>query len=508
MTGCDGGVRWAVWWALGIVLLLVGDPARAGGPPRTRAPQHAHPAQPASAATADPVSPLRQLPPEVLAALQRAQVPLDAVSVVVHDATSGRRVLETNAERPTNPASLMKLLTTLAALDQLGPAWSWTTPVWINGPLRDGVLDGSLYIQGSGDPKLVIERLWLLLRQVQQLGVREIRGDIVIDQGAFVPTNGQAGDFDGEPLRPYNVRPAALMLNFRSVSYAFAPDPAAGIAVVRADPPLAGTVVERSVPLLPGPCGDWRGALKAEFEPGRTRFAGGYIAACGEQSWPLADPEPATYDARLLTELWQSMGGTLRGSVREGPAPADRAPSFEFRSLPLLDVVRDINKFSNNLMAQQLFLTLARQAAPAQPATQAGARDALRRWLSAKVGDGALDGVVVDNGSGLSRDNRVSARLLARLLTLAFDSPVMSELMSSLPISGVDGTMRRSRASPGRAHLKTGSLRDVVGRAGYVLAPSGRRLVLVALVQHANAGAARPALDGLVQWALRDTPLP
>jgi len=113
---------------------------------------------------------------------------------------------------------------------------------------------------------------------------------------------------------------------------------------------------------------------------------------------------------------------------------------------------------------------------------------------------------VIDSGSGLSREGRLSAALLARLLQLAWASPAMPELMSSLPVNGVDGTLRRSRSDAGHAHLKTGSLNGVAGIAGYVLSDSGRRYVLVAIVNHANAAAARPALDALVQWALRDAP--
>ena len=341
---------------------------------------------------------------------------------------------------------------------------------------------------------------------MQQLGVREIRGDIVLDQSAFAVPAADAAGFDGEPLRPYNVGPAALMLNLRSQIYGFVPDPAAKLARVLVEPPLADHEVDRSVPLLGGPCGDWRATLKASFEPTRTRFAGGYNAACGDLNWPVADPEPASFDARLLRGLWRDMGGTLAGSVRNGPPPPGMPSSFEFASRPLLDAVRDTNKFSNNLMAQQLFLTMALQAAPGTPATVEGARQALRAWLQARLGDEARD-IVVDNGSGLSRDNRISARALARVLVQAYDSPVMSELMSSLPISGIDGTLRRSKATAGRAHLKTGSLRDVAGIAGYVLSNSGRRYVLVAIVNHPQAGAARPALDALVQWTMRDAPL-
>jgi serine-type D-Ala-D-Ala carboxypeptidase/endopeptidase (penicillin-binding protein 4) len=476
---------------------------------------------PAKSATEAPIT--RQLPPEVLQALQRVAVPASALSAVLIEADTGHTVLSARPQQPQNPASLMKLLTTAAALDRLGPAFSWATPVWLNGPVQGGVLEGSLHIKGSGDPKLVLERVWLLLRRVQQLGVREIRGDIVLDHSAFAVPDAAPGDFDGEPLRPYNVRPGALLLNFRTVVYTFVPDTAAGVARVLVEPPLAGAAVEPSVPLAAGPCGDWRGALQANFMPtgptggqaqgaangavdGPTRFAGRYTASCGELSWPVADPQPASYDARLLEGLWREMGGQLTGQVREGPAPADRRPAFEQRSPPLAELVRDINKFSNNVMAQQLFLSLALQAHPGQAATPESARETLRQWLAERTGDIAAD-TVIDNGSGLSRDNRVSAQLLARVLLRAWDSPVMSELMSSLPISGVDGTMRRSRLSAGRAHLKTGTLRDAHGLAGYVLSNSGRRYVLVALVNHANAVAARPALEALVQWTLRDLPL-
>lgn len=445
------------------------------------------------------------LPPEAAQALQRAGVPAEGLSAVVYDLTTSRRVLQWQEQKSVNPASLAKLLTTMAALDRLGPAWAWTTPVWLAGPVKDGVLEGHLHIKGSGDPKLVLERVWLLLRRVQQFGVREIRGDIVLDNSAFVVPEADPGDFDGEPLRPYNVRPSALLFNFRSVVYTWVPDEAAGVARVLVDPALLGTQVDRTVPLVAGPCGDWRSALKATFEPGRTRFGGSYALACGEQNWPVADPQAATYDARLLETLWKEMGGQLQGVVREGAAPSDSKPTLELRSAPLAEVIRDINKFSNNLMSQQLFLTLAHQTRRNGPATPESAREVVTRWLVERTGEVGTD-VVMDNGSGLSRKGRITALRLARLLEQAHDSPVMSELMSSLPISGLDGTLRRSRATPGRAHLKTGSLRDVAAVAGYVLSNSGRRYVVVAIINHPNANAARPALDAVVQWTMRDTP--
>lgn len=446
----------------------------------------------------------RGLPAEVDAALERAKLPRDALVAVVQEVGSERSRLAWQPERPVNPASLMKLLTTGAALDLLGPAWTWSTPVWFDGSVDpvQGVLNGNLVIQGSGDPKLVLERVWLLLRRVQQLGVREIRGDIVLDRSAFPIAERHPGDFDGEPLRPQNVQPDALLLNQRSIILSFTPDPSRGVAIVSIDAPLAGVAVDATVPLAGGACDDWRAALKADAaDPARIRFAGAYPSACGERQWPLAYAEPRRYNERLLLGLWREMGGTISGVVRDGSAPL-APPAFTLTSPTLAEVVRDINKYSNNVMAQQLFLTLA--FVQRGSGTPEVAREVLSNWATARLGESAARSLVIDNGSGLSRDSRVSAQLLIRLLQSAWASPTMPEAISSLPVIGVDGTMRRTKALLGRAHLKSGSLRDVAALAGVVLSERGRRYVVVAIVNHPNAGAARPALEALVQWVASD----
>ena len=424
--------------------------------------------------------------------------------MIVQEAGGPRTLLAHEHRQLRNPASLIKLLTTYAALDQLGPAWTWSTPVALHGTLADGVLDGHVHLRGSGDPKLVLEQMWLLLRRLQAAGVREVRGDFVLDRSAFAPAEGSAADFDGDATRPYNVRADAFMVNFKAVVYTFVPDLARGVARVVAEPELgAPAPAPVTVPLASGPCEDWRAGLKAAPAEAGYRFTGRYPAACGELVWALADPDPARYAARVIETMWREMGGRLTGSVREGSAPEGARPLFEHRSEPLAQVVRDINKHSSNVMSQQLFLTLALQRDPKVPASAEGAREALRRWATERLGE-PPEGFVLDNGSGLSRTTRVTAQWLARLLQHAWASPAMPELMASLPVSGTDGTLRRSRASAGRAHLKTGSLRDAAGVAGYVLSDSGRRYVVVALLNHAQAPAARPALDAIVQWAIRD----
>ncbi|MEP7301309.1 MAG: D-alanyl-D-alanine carboxypeptidase/D-alanyl-D-alanine-endopeptidase [Caldimonas sp.] len=478
---CLGSIALALAWAM-----ASGAAAARGAVPAVAAP--------------------RALPAEVEASLLHVGVPREAMVVWVEEVGAARPRLVWQPDRAANPASLMKLVTTYAGLELLGPAYTWATPVWLQGTIgSDGVLTGNLVIKGTGDPKLVLERLWLLMRRVQQAGVREIRGDIVVDRSTFSAAEASPADFDGEPLRPYNAGADALLLNYRSVLLTITPDPARGIATVSVDPPLAGVRADSTVPLVGGPCDDWRGVLKGEFtDPARLSLRGAFQAACGEKVWPVAYADPKSYSERALIGMWQELGGRISGGYREGSAPTTPA-SFELRSPALAEVVRDINKLSNNVMAQQLFLTLG--ATQRGAGTPEASREVVRQWLRGRTGSGSA-GSVIANGSGLSRDSRLSARTFGRLLQAAWASPVMPELMSSLPVAGVDGTLRRYKGGPGRAHLKTGSLRDVVGIAGYVLGDSGRRYVVVAIVNHPKADATRPALEALVEWTADDTSLP
>ncbi len=458
------------------------------------------------------------LPPEVDAALNRAKVPRDAISVLVMEADNRSPPrLSYRATVPMNPASVMKLVTTYAALDLLGPAYTWQTPVYLDGPVRDGTLQGDLYIQGRGDPKLVAERLWLLLRRVQGLGIQKIAGDIVLDHSAFAPSGTDPGSFDGEPLRPYNAAPDALLINFKSVVMTFVPDPANNVARIQYEPPMGGVQLPATVALSNGACNDYRATLQADLtDATKFRFKGTYPGICGERVWPIAYVDPASYSERAVDGLWREMGGQLTGRVRDGRVPAAPGktlkPVFEMSSPSLSEVVRDINKYSNNIMAQHVLLSLSLPPRltngvstlpePAPASTEAS-REILLRWWKERFG--AADLPVLDNGAGLSRDGRITAQALGRLLQTAYRSPLMPELMASMPISGVDGTLKRSKAqSQGSSHLKTGSLRDVTAVAGYVLANSGKRYVLVAIVNHANAGAARPAFEALQDWVVRD----
>lgn len=460
-------------------------------------------------------APSQTLPPEVAALLARAKVPQGAMAALVVDAApalNGKSapLLSYRANTAMNPASVMKLVTTYAGLELLGPSFTWNTPVYVDGTIAGGVLQGNLVIQGKGDPKLVLERLWLLLRRVQGLGIKTITGDILLDRSAFAASAQNPADFDDQPLRPYNAAPDALLINFKSVVMTFAPNLASGNASVSFEPPLAGVQAQTSVPLSAGQsgsatlaaCGDYRAQLQADFsDPLRMAFNGSYPVACGEKVWAVAYADPTSYAERAVAGMWQEMGGKLGGRVREGRAAPDLKPAFELVSPSLAEVIRDINKYSNNVMAQQLFLTLSLQRSGT--ASNEASREEVSSWWRERFGEQDLP--VLDNGSGLSRLARITPQGLARLLQTAYVSGTMPELMASLPIAGVDGTLKRSKSqlSQGWAHLKTGTLRDATALAGYVHTPSGRRLVVVAIVNHPNAPAARPALEALVDWAVK-----
>ena len=445
------------------------------------------------------------LPEGVRAALARAQIDSDSTYVWVAPVGSDTPRLAHQAERLAHPASVMKLVTTAAALHRLGPAHQWSTPVYLDGPIQQGVLQGSLYLQGRGDPRLVLERVWLLVQRLRALGLQEIRGDIVLDRSHYALPAQAPGAFDGEPFRPYNVQPDALMLNQKSLILWLRPDPAQGVAWVQPEPALAGVEVTASVPLNRQGCGDYRAQLAPDLsQPRRIRLNGSFPQACGEKAWPLAYQEPSSYDARLLESLWKAAGGRLVGRVRDGRVPLGLAPTLEFPSPPLPEVLRDMNKYSNNMIAQQVLLALS----PVLPARFETARPVLLDWLQQPVGC-AADEIVLDNGSGLSREERISARCLARVMQWSWAQAWMPELLASLPVAGLDGTARRAVSASGRAHFKTGSLANVAALAGWIHLPNGRRVVLVAMINHPQATGpeVRAALDSLVRWVVDDKEL-
>jgi D-alanyl-D-alanine carboxypeptidase/D-alanyl-D-alanine-endopeptidase (penicillin-binding protein 4) len=473
----------------------------------------AHAVAQSAATSPDPT----RWPAPLAAAWPATGLPAQSLSVWVQPVGADQPRVALAADTPRRMASVMKLVSTGVALQRLGPAFSWQTPVGLGGPLgADGELQGPLHLRASGDPSWDAMRLREAMAQWREQGLRRIRGDVVIDRSVWrLPPHDPAA-FDNAPLKPYNAGADAWLLAHGAVTLRFELEGTTQPRV-RLSPPLQGVTVDNQTRLSDGPCGAWREGLRVEASgEGLTRrltVQGRYPTACLAQNWPIRWPSsPATeHSARLFASTWQALGGQLDGVVREGPWPAGLPTWATWASPPLHEVVRDINKFSNNVMARQLFLTLASEGAASTDSLSAArtlaAQHVLQRTRQPD-GHSPCEGehLVLDNGAGLSRTEGASARCMGRWLQALWQSPQMPEWLASLPIAGLDGTARRMTGAIGQAHLKTGSLDDVVSLAGVVDTAQGQRYLVVAVVNDPKAEKARPALQALLQWISQDTP--
>ena len=442
----------------------------------------------------------RALPGAVEQALRRSKLDGQALSLVAIPLNGAGQTTAFNADVPVNPASTIKLVTTYAALELLGPAHTWTTELYADGPLRDGVLHGNLYLKGGGDPKLNMERLWLLLRDLRSHGVESISGDLVLDRSHFVQPAVPAFDDDGDDAnRPYLVAPDSLLINLNAQRFSVRSE--GGRVHVSAEPPLDAVRIDNRVRALPARdnCPAWP---QVSYRPihqgdGVTLVVTGELAQGCKAHTYLALLDHPRYAAGTVRAIWRELGGTLLGADRIDRVPDDARLLVRAESPDLVEVIRDINKFSNNTMARQLFLSLGAEfRTPQDRDDAAAAQRVIRQWLERKGLPVAR--LVLENGSGLSRAERVTARGLASLLQSAWQSPFAAEFISSMPLAALDGTMRKrlqDTAVAGKAHIKTGTLNNVRAIAGYSRDVNGSSWAVVAILNHPRPWGASAVLD-------------
>jgi D-alanyl-D-alanine carboxypeptidase/D-alanyl-D-alanine-endopeptidase (penicillin-binding protein 4) len=447
------------------------------------------------------------LPLGVTQVMVAQQLPPSALSVVVLDTGSGRVAMSRFPDTPRSPASTIKALTTFAALDMLGPTFTWQTHALFRGTLKDGVLEGDLILQGGGDPYMTLERWWSFVQAVRGAGVKSIRGDIVIDNTGFALPPEDPAAFDGKPNRSYNVLPDALMVNFQSVEFRFAANADSRRVDVTTSPAPGNLTLENHIRFAAGRCSGAAGRVDfqvADEAWDRVILAGALSPHCAPQNITRVLLHPATYAFGTFVELWHESGGEFSGRLRIEATPPDATQLVSFNSLSMGEIVRLTNKFSSNLMARHLLLTVGKErfGAPATP--QKGA-DAIAEWSREQGID--IQGMDIDNGSGLSRRTHISALQMAKFLNAAYHSRFAPEFLASLPLAGMDGTLRsRMKGTPsGSVRLKTGHIDEVSCVAGYVTAASGKTYVLVSMVNHPRAdfGAGEPVHAALVAW-IRD----
>jgi len=449
------------------------------------------------------------LPFEVNKALEKAQLTPANLGVMAFPLDQPQSGLRLNADIAMQPGSAMKLVTAAVALDRLGPNGRGSTEMLGDGPIENGVLMSPLYLRGGTDSDLDWGSLNALLRLLRDQGVREIRGGIVVDRSLFTPARLDAGQppFDEQPEFPYNVIPDALMLNGNLLDFFLSSDDKS--LSVHPAPAWPGIRIDtQDIALVDRACKDWEDIWKIPTVESDGGDAGPLIRLHGEfprnckveQEFNLIDRQwLATHAVRAM---WRELGGSIaEGGDREGVTPATAKVLATHRARPLAEVLRGVMKHSDNALARLTYLRIGVETGNAdEPTLEASAR-AVRQWFAGAGID--TTGMVLDNGSGLSRSERITPAQLAGLLVASNKGRHGPELLATLPVAGVDGTLSRrfkGTDAQGMARMKTGTLNNAVALAGYVPDAGGRTWVVVGIVNAPEAGRGRAALDELVLW--------
>ena len=446
-----------------------------------------------------------ELPRDIDALLDKYGIPRDAVSIDVREIESQKILLSLHRHTARNPASVIKLLTTLSALELLGPAYQWETTYLIDGRIKQGVLEGNLVLKGGGDPYLTIDRFWRHIQAIRQRGIQQITGDLIIDHSYFDIPLHDRGLFDGKATRLYNVGPGAALVNFSATHFVIQPIDAE--IIVLADPPLDDLVIENNLQPRKGKCAHkprgWRVDTVRRDETVAVRFNGHYRPQCGQYTFGRSLFGNNEYTFRLFKVLWRDSGGIFKGSYQVRATPTGATAVVTAPSEPLGDVITGINKFSNNVMARQLLLTVGAQAYGAPGTLEAGITG-IRSWLN-RIGV-SMSSLVFENGAGLSRNARWSASDISSLLAHGWTSNYRPEFLSSLPLAALDGTMKqRLKNNPiqGRARIKTGFINNVRSMAGYVHARNGQYYSVVMMIdsKRVNYHNGNRIQDVILSWA-------
>ena len=473
------------------------------------------------------------IPATITNSLERNQIPLDAISISVSEIDPGKpgkhvakTILDWRASEAMNPASTMKILTTLAGLDILGPQYRWRTKIFTDGVVRQGTLKGNLYLQGSGDPKLIPEELAKLMKDLQALGIQKIDGNLFFDRSAYAPSVMEHNTIDGESLRAYNVPPDPLLYAFRTLSFQIGKSRTADFIDISYTPALSQLKVLNQMQLVERACDNWKSNIRFNLDPETgtntdqlltAQFSGTFPSGCKGVNYNVVALDANTFLTQGFTAAWELAGGSWvkPPTGKDATVPIAARLLLQFEGISLADDVQDINKYSNNVMARQLLLTLALEKM-GKPATTANGDLVVQGWL--KQNGLNFPGLVIENGSGLSRNEAITAGQMNQLLLTARNLPIGEVFYNSLPIAGADGTMRNRLMTQLRkflhlkkkpeARIKTGSLSDVRAISGYVISKSGKMYAVSSFINHPNAWRGLDAHDQLLSWLLEDGPEP
>ncbi|MEA1079378.1 D-alanyl-D-alanine carboxypeptidase/D-alanyl-D-alanine endopeptidase [Marinobacter qingdaonensis] len=409
-----------------------------------------------------------------------------------------------NADELMSPGSIMKLVTTFAALEILGPTHHWDTDFLTDGKLVGDTLEGNLYVRFGGDPKLTLERLWSTLRELRGMGVTTINGDLVLDGSYFRVDEGFPlfEDNGDNPHAPFLVEPSAYLSNLNLLHFQVRADERGTQAW--STPNLAEVMIDnRVIATAEGPCPsrrnfDWEPIFHDDNRV-TVRVTGELPQGCRTTSYLSLLPHDQ-YSASLIRSLLEETGVALTGSHSKGVTPEEARLVLKTTSPDLVTMVRDINKWSSNVMARQMLLTIgAENRLDGEDDDRVAGIRVIYQWMENKGINTA--GMVIDNGAGLSRHGRITARQGARLLQHAWNSPFAADLMASLPIIAMDGTMARrlrNTGMDGSGRIKTGYLEDVRSIAGFTRDEHNTTWAVVGMVNNDPAWNGQAVLDRIL----------
>lgn len=452
------------------------------------------PSQPVAAAPAEQAEPT--LTDLIDLALADPYLVDATVGIRVLDLQTGKVLYERGADTPLNPASNAKLLTTASALAILGPEHRYSTRVYTRDDAWEGsTIKGELYIKGSGDPDLVTGDLYELAGRLRAAGITKLTGGVTVDSTAFDRDELPPGFDQKTEMASYRAPSGATAVNFNTFVIRARPGDNVGDAVVaNVQPSLSYLDLEVDAKTSEG----HRRRLWTEVEHRKDRVRlvlhGSTGVASGAQSFRYPVGDPSRYAGEVFTMALQDAGIRVsRKTPKIGSVPGSADLIEAHRSRPLSVLIRSVNKFSNNFMAEQILKTLDDHA----PATFAGALQRVRTHVGKQVGD--AEGLQLGNGSGLYDNNRVTPAQMTALLAAVYkDFRIRPDFLASLAVMGTDGTTRsrlEETPSAGWIRVKTGTLDGVSALSGYVGAMGRKPVVFSILMNDLPSGGTSKARE-------------
>jgi serine-type D-Ala-D-Ala carboxypeptidase/endopeptidase (penicillin-binding protein 4) len=453
-----------------------------------------------------PFSVFADIPVEYKKIIEKYKFPSNSFTFVVKNLTNkSEPSVKHNEKKLFNSASLAKIISTFIAIDTLGPEFKWKSEFLHNGEIVGDTLNGDFIFKGRGDATFSISNLEESIRKIQRNGLKKIKGDLILDLSYFGMTSKEKV-FDNDPMRAYNVLPHPVVIQSNTMNFIFSIDK--NNLNIESNPELHNFDIKNNVKITKGRCIDWKSKLnyRAKKKDSKTTiiFDGNYSRNCGVKEFDLSVLDNNEYFYQIFKKIWNSNGGEFDGHL---DVTYMQGINWQFlyrhTSKPLSVIVRDMNKYSLNLMARNIMLTVLAEDTDLL-VLESSLNDYVHQWL--EKNNLLHKGLFFENGAGLSRKSFLTSEQLLLLMQKIYYDPFMPEVLASFPISGIDGTLkRRMKYSSFKifAHLKTGSMKNVNAIAGFLLDKNRDMKIFIFIINDKNAKDSQRFQEALIAEAFK-----